>query len=51
MFRLFVPRPEIEPVRPALEAQSLHHWAVREVPEADTFRQGLIGDLKVDSTR
>lgn len=51
MLRLFVPQPEIEPVPPALEAQSLHHWAVREVPEADTFRQGLIGDLKVDSTR
>ena len=51
MLRLFVPRTEIEPVPPAVEAQSLHHWAVREVPETDTFRQQLIGDLKVDSTR
>lgn len=50
MPRLFVPRPEIEPVPPAVETPSLHHWAVREVPEAGTFRQGLTGDPNVDST-
>ena len=30
---IFVPRPEIEHIPPALEAQSLNHWATREVPE------------------
>lgn len=30
MPRLFVPGPEIEPVPPAVETPSLHHWAVRE---------------------
>ena len=27
-----VPQPEIEPVLPAVEAQSLNHWTAREVP-------------------
>ena len=29
---ILVPRPEIEPVPPALESQSLNHWTPREVP-------------------
>ena len=29
---VFVPWPGIKPVSPALEAQSLNHWATREVP-------------------
>ena len=32
MLRLFVPRTEIEPVPPAVEARSLNHWTTREVP-------------------
>ena len=27
-----VPRPGIEPVPPAVEAQSLNHWTTREAP-------------------
>ena len=26
-----IPRPEIEPVSPAVEAQNLNHWTTREV--------------------
>ena len=26
------PRPELEPVPPAVEVQSLNHWTTREVP-------------------
>ena len=29
---ILVPRPGIEPMRPALEAWSLNHWPAREVP-------------------
>ena len=28
---ILVPRPEIKPVPPAVEAQSLNHWTTREV--------------------
>ena len=31
--RILVPRPGIEPVPPAVEAQSLKHWTAREAPE------------------
>ena len=31
-FRIFIPRPGIEPAPPAVEAWSLNHWATREVP-------------------
>ena len=30
--RILAPRPGIEPVPPAVEAQSLNHWTTREVP-------------------
>ena len=43
MPRLFVPRPEIEPVPPAVEAQSFKHWAAREVP----VLKFLIYNLKI----
>ena len=29
---ILVPRPGIEPVPPAMEAQSLNHWTTREYP-------------------
>ena len=29
---ILVPRPGIEPVAPAVEAQSPNHWTAREVP-------------------
>ena len=32
-YGILVPRPGIKPVPPALEAQSLNHWATREVPD------------------
>ena len=32
LFRMLVPRPGIEHIPPALEAQNLNHWATREVP-------------------
>ena len=31
-FGILVLQPEIEPVPPAVEAQSLNHWTAREVP-------------------
>ena len=30
---IFVPGSGIEPMTPALEAQSLNHWITREVPQ------------------
>ena len=30
--RILVPQPMIEPVPPAIEAQSPNHWTAREVP-------------------
>ena len=30
--RILVPRPGIEPMLPAKEAQSLNHWNAKEVP-------------------
>ena len=30
--RILVPKPGIEPLPPAVEAQSLNHWIIREVP-------------------
>ena len=37
---ILVPQPGIEPVPPAVEAQSLNHWTSREVP-----RQGFLSVL------
>ena len=34
---ILVPQPGIEPVPPALEAQSLNHWSTREVPGAPFY--------------
>ena len=34
---IFVPQPGIEPLTPAVEAQSLNHWTAREVP-VGTFK-------------
>ena len=30
---ILVPRPGIEPAPPAVEAQNLNHWTIREVPK------------------
>ena len=35
--RILVPRPGIELMCPALEAQSLNHWTTREVPSIQCF--------------
>ena len=35
--RILVPRPRMEPMLPAVEAWSLNHWTVREVPEHPPF--------------
>ena len=35
---IFVPQPGIEPMSPALEAQSLNHWTAREVPFCTSLR-------------
>ena len=35
--RFLVPQQGIEPVPPALGAQSLNHWTAREVPEGFFF--------------
>ena len=49
---ILVPRPGIEPVLPAVEAQSPNHWTTREVPETHLYmkRAGpwLKQELKVD---
>ena len=29
---ILVPQAEVEPARPALEAQSLNHWTAKEIP-------------------
>ena len=34
---IFVPRPGIEPVLPAAEAQSPNRWTTREFPDEVTF--------------
>ena len=34
---ILVPQPEIEPVPPVAEAQSLNHWTAREVPTQSLF--------------
>ncbi|XP_057412343.1 coenzyme Q-binding protein COQ10 homolog A, mitochondrial isoform X2 [Balaenoptera acutorostrata] len=31
---ILIPRPEMEPMPPAVEAQSLNHWTAREVPRS-----------------
>ena len=37
--RILVPWPGIEPSPPVVEAQSLKHWTIREVPTGSCFRQ------------
>ena len=32
--RILVPQPGVEPVPPAVEAQSLNHWTARQVPDS-----------------
>ena len=34
---ILVPRPGIEPTPPEVEAQSLNHWTIREVPGKTIF--------------
>ena len=34
---ILVPRPGVEPLPPAVEAQSLNHWTAREVPGKTRF--------------
>ena len=36
---ILVPRPGIKPVPPALGARSVNHWAAREVPISENFKQ------------
>ena len=33
---IFTPQQGMDPVTPALEAWSLNHWTIREVPEQDS---------------
>ena len=40
---ILVPQPGIEPMPPALEAQSLNHWSAREVPH---FVGGIVERIK-----
>ena len=35
--RILVPRPEMEPMHPAVEAQILNHWTAREVLYNNAF--------------
>ena len=35
--KILVPRPEIEPMPPAVEARSLNRWTAREVPPDNIF--------------
>ena len=32
-YGILVPKPRMEPIHPAMETQSLNHWAVREIRE------------------
>ena len=45
MGRILVPQPRIEPVLPAVEAWSYHHWATREV--LSLIISNEIGALKI----
>ena len=36
-YGILIPRPEIEPVSPALEVWNLNHWTAREVPVLPVF--------------
>ena len=36
-YRILVPRPGIEPMPPAMEAQSPSHWTARELPPQPIF--------------
>ena len=42
---ILVHRPGIEPMSPALEAQSLNHWTAREVPKAQCFLKKIVFTL------
>ena len=44
---ILVPRPGIEPMPPAVEAQSLNHWTTREVPGSPLYYQGGTSVRKV----
>ena len=48
---ILVPRPGMEPMPPALEAQGFNHWTAREVPRALTFLlgwpKGLFGFFRI----
>ena len=33
--RILAPQPGIEPASPALKAQGLNHWTIREFPDSD----------------
>ena len=35
--KILAPQPEIKPMPPAVEAQSLNHWTIREVPQNGVF--------------
>ena len=39
---ILVPQPGIEPVPPAVEAQSLNHWTAREVPLFPDFKVVIV---------
>ena len=32
-YKILVPKPRMEPIHPAMETQSLNHWALREIRE------------------
>ena len=36
---ILVPQPGIEPLSPAVEAQSLNHWTAKEVPRFYLFKE------------
>ena len=39
-YGILIPQPGIEPMRPAMEAQTPNHWTTREVPQGEDFEEG-----------
>ena len=47
--RILVPQPGIEPVPPAVEAQSPNHWAAREFPSEPFLRNQIDQKISLSS--
>ena len=42
---ILIPQPEIKPILPAVEAQSLNHLTTRETPRTGSFDHTMVGNV------